>query len=123
MLEYFKYIKQPYIFLVSCVFFQSFQHDRVCLKHFLFPPYVLWVASSPTLCYLEEEKKVKELIYTRLEWVSECNTLEEVRVGSQLKSNDRELGKKESFSGKTYKSYTQEEDVIMSTVSLLHMNL
>ena len=39
---------------------------------------------SPTLCYLKEEKKVKELIYTRLEWVSECNTYE-VRVGISVK--------------------------------------
>lgn len=80
-----KYIKQPYIFFVSCVFFQSFHMTEFALSIFSFLLMSFELPSSPTLCYLEEEKKVKELIYTRLEWVSECNTLEEVRVGISVK--------------------------------------
>ena len=85
MPEYLNILSNPIFSLLVVSFFKTFNMTQFALSILSFFLMSFELPSSPTLWYLEEEKKVKELIYTRLEWVSECNTLEEVRVGISVK--------------------------------------
>lgn len=67
MLEYLNILSNPIFSLLVVSFFNAFNMTEYALSIFSFLLMSFELPSSPTLCYLEEEKKVKELIYTRLE--------------------------------------------------------